>query len=152
MMCLSHRPLRRDDGPEDSARAPHRSNLVERQFVADQFASIDDYVSTFPEDVQTVLEEVRRTIRQAAPAADETISYRIPTMTLDGKHLVYFAAWKHHISLYPVPAADDAFEQEIAPYRAGKGTVRFPLRKPIPYGLIERLVALLVHQRVDTGE
>ncbi len=69
-------------------------------------------------------------------------------MTLDGKYLVHFAAWKYHIAVYPVPAADPGLEQEIAPYRAGKGTLRFPLRRPVPYDLIERLAALLVQQRV----
>ena len=116
------------------------------------FATIDDYISSFPVDVQAILEKVRRTIRNAAPAAGETISYRIPTITLDGRHLVYFAGWKHHVSLYPVPAVDEAFEQELAPYRAARATVRFPLREPIPYELIERLVALRVEQRVNSGE
>jgi uncharacterized protein YdhG (YjbR/CyaY superfamily) len=115
--------------------------------VAEQFATIDQYVGSFPEDVQIVLQEIRRRIHDVVPAAGETISYRIPTMTLAGRHLVYFAAWKHHISVYPVPAADEALQRELAPYLAGQGTVRFPLRKPIPYDLIERLVALLVQQR-----
>jgi uncharacterized protein YdhG (YjbR/CyaY superfamily) len=83
----------------------------------------------------------------AVPEVGETISYGIPTMTLHGKHLVYFGAWKHHIAVYPIPAADVAFEQEIAPYRAGQGTLRFPLRKPIPYDLIQRLATLLAEQR-----
>jgi uncharacterized protein YdhG (YjbR/CyaY superfamily) len=86
------------------------------------------------------------------PAAGETISYQMPTITFNGRYLVYFAAWKHHLSLYPVPTADDAFEQELAPYRASKGTVKFPIGKPIPYDLIERLVALLLEQRVDSEE
>jgi uncharacterized protein YdhG (YjbR/CyaY superfamily) len=111
--------------------------------VAERFATIDQYIGSFPEDVQVILEEVRRRIRDVVPEAGETISYRIPTMTLNGRHLVYFAAWKNHISVYPVPAVDESFEQELAPYRAGRGTVRFPLDKPIPYGLIERLSALL---------
>jgi uncharacterized protein YdhG (YjbR/CyaY superfamily) len=115
--------------------------------VTRQFATVDEYISSFPEEVQIILEKVRRTIRNALPEAGETISYQIPAMTLDGKRLVYFAAWKHHISLYPIPAGDEAFEQELAPYRAAKGTARFQFRKPIPYELIERLVALLVKQR-----
>jgi uncharacterized protein YdhG (YjbR/CyaY superfamily) len=118
--------------------------------MADKFASIDDYISSFPEDVQIILEQVRRTIRNAVPTAEETIRYQIPTVTLNGRHLVYFAAWKHHIGLYPVPVADEAFEQELAPYRAARGTVRFPLREPIPYDIIERLAALLVKQRVNS--
>ncbi|MGH3345019.1 MAG: iron chaperone [Carbonactinosporaceae bacterium] len=119
--------------------------------MADNFASIDDYISSFPEDVQIVLEEVRRTIRNVVPTADEAISYQIPAIKLNDRYLVYFAAWKHHIALYPIPTADEAFEQEIAPYKAGKGTLRFPFRKPIPHDLIERVVALLVKQRVDSG-
>lgn len=120
--------------------------------MAEQFATIDQYIGSFPEDVQVILEEVRRRIRDVAPEAGETISYRIPTMTLGGRHLVYFAGWKHHISVYPVPAVDESFEQELAPYLAGRGTVRFPLNKPIPYGLIERMVALLVQQRAVTPD
>lgn len=119
--------------------------------MAEQLATIDDYISSFPEDVQIVLDRVRRTIRNVVPEAGETISYKIPTITLDGKYLVYFAGWKHHISLYPLPTPDKALEQELAPYIAGKGTVKFPLREPIPYDLIERLVALLVKQRVGSS-
>lgn len=120
--------------------------------MADQFATIDEYISSFPEEIQIILEEIRRKIRNAAPAADERISYQIPTITLNGKYLVYFAAWKHHIGLYPIPRADEAFERELAPYRAAKDTVRFPLDEPIPYDLIERVVALLVKRRVGSEE
>jgi len=120
--------------------------------MADQFATVDDYIGSFPEDVQIILEKVRRTIRNVVPTGEETVSYQIPTITLNGKYLVYFAAWERHISIYPLPAADEALERDLAPYRAGKGTARFPLRKPIPYDLIERLVALLVRQRVDSGK
>lgn len=114
--------------------------------------TIDEYISACPEDVQPLLEQVRRTIRVAVPDAGETISYGMPTITLDGRDLVSFAAWKHHIGLYPLPAVDDAFAQELAPYRAVKSTVRFPLGKPLPYELIARLVALRVAQRVGSGE
>jgi uncharacterized protein YdhG (YjbR/CyaY superfamily) len=117
--------------------------------VAGQIATIDDYINSFPDDVQIILREVRSRIRAAVPAAGERISYRIPAITLNGRDLVYFAAWKHHIAVYPLPAADDAFEQELAPYRSAKGTARFPLRQPIPYDLIERLAALLAAQRTD---
>lgn len=116
------------------------------------FATIDEYIGSFPEDVQVILKEVRRRIRNAVPAAGETISYQMPTITLDGRSLVHFAAWKHHIGLYPIPAADEAFERELAPFRATKDTLRLPLREPIPYELIERLAALLVRDRADSGE
>jgi uncharacterized protein YdhG (YjbR/CyaY superfamily) len=115
--------------------------------VARQFATIEEYIGSFPEDVQAVLEEIRRRILTAVPGAGEAISYQIPAITLSGRSLVHFAGWKHHVSLYPVPAADEALEQELAPYLAGKGTVRFPLGQPIPYDLIERLAALLAQQR-----
>ncbi len=113
-----------------------------------QYTTIDDYISSCPEDIQGILTQVRQVARSTAPAADETISYGIPTLTLDGRDLVSFAAWKRHIGLYPLPAVDDALAQELAPYRAAKSTVRFPLNKPIPYDLIARLVALHVQQRL----
>ena len=115
--------------------------------MAAQITTVDEYIASCPDDVQEKLGEIRRRLRGAVPDAGETISYGIPTMTLHGRHLVYFGAWKHHIAVYPVPAADQALEQEIAPYRAGKGTLRFPLRKPIPYDLIERLAPTRAVQR-----
>jgi uncharacterized protein YdhG (YjbR/CyaY superfamily) len=117
--------------------------------VADEYASIDEYIASFPEDVQIMLEEIRQTVRDVVPTAKETMSYRIPTFTLNDRHLVYFAGWKRHIALYPVPDADEALSRELAPYRASKGTLRFPLNRPVPYELIRRLVALLVTQRAS---
>jgi len=117
--------------------------------VADQVAAtVDEYIESFPPDVQAELQELRRRLRAAAPGSGETISYKIPTITVGGRALVYFAGWKTYLSVYPVPAADESFERELAPYRAGKGTLRFPLGRVIPDGLIERLVTLLVEQRV----
>jgi uncharacterized protein YdhG (YjbR/CyaY superfamily) len=115
--------------------------------VSHKFASVDEYIRSFPADVQAILEEVRRTIRRAVPTAQETISYQIPTVTLDGSSLLYFAGWKHHISLYPAPTGDEAFERELAPYRSAKSTLKFAVRKPIPYDLIERVVAQRVEER-----
>lgn len=112
-----------------------------------QFTTIDKYIASFPADVQVILAQVRRTILDVVPDAGEMISYQIPTVTLGGKHLVYFAGWKNHISVYPLPAADPDLERDLAPYLSGKGTARFPLRRPVPYDLIRRLVALLVAQR-----
>ena len=117
--------------------------------MADTFTTIDDYIGSFPDDVQVILKEVRHTIRNAAPSAQETISYQMPTLRLHGRNLVHFAAWKHHVGLYPIHTADEALEQELAPYRATKATVRFLLREPIPYDLIERLVVLLVSSRPE---
>ena len=112
-----------------------------------QPATVDDYIRSVPEGARPVLERVRQAIRTAAPEATETISYNMPTYLLGGRHLVHLAAWKRHLSLYPVPAGDEAFEQEIAAYRAARSTARFPLGKPIPYDLIGRMVAFLVEER-----
>ncbi len=109
-----------------------------------QFTTIDEYISTFPEDTQIILENMRQAIRKAAPQAVETISYNIPTFDLNGKHLVFFAGWKHHISLYPIPAGDEAFQQQISHYKRVKSTVQFPLGKPVPYDLVENIVTLLI--------
>ncbi len=112
-----------------------------------QPGNIDDYISTFPPDVQSRLEQVRRAMHRAVPAAGEAISYRIPTLTLDDRSLVYFAGWKDHLSVYPVPAGDEAFQEEVARYHTGKGTLHFPYQDPIPYDLIEQLAGLLAEQR-----
>lgn len=107
--------------------------------------SIDDYIAAFPPDVQDMLQRVRATIRRAAPGAEETIRYQIPTFTLNG-NLVHFAAYKHHIGLYPAPRGDAGFERELARYAGGKGTVRFPLDQAIPYDLIRRIVRFRVEE------
>jgi uncharacterized protein YdhG (YjbR/CyaY superfamily) len=109
--------------------------------------SVDDYIAEFPADVQETLQALRRTIHETLPGAGEKISYRIPTITVDGRWVVYFAGWKDHISLYPVPDVDPETAEAIAPYRSGKGTLRFPLDQPMPYELITRLVRLLAAQR-----
>ncbi|MFC7848472.1 iron chaperone [Arthrobacter sp. NPDC057388] len=111
------------------------------------FGSVDEYIAQFPADVQEILQEIRRRCRDAVPGSGEMISYGIPTVTLDGKYVVYFAGWSHHISVYPAPSGDDAFRADIAPFLAGKGTLKFPLGKPVPYGLIERTAALLAAER-----
>jgi uncharacterized protein YdhG (YjbR/CyaY superfamily) len=101
--------------------------------------NIDEYIAGFSPDVQTILETIRQTIRHAAPDAQETISYRMPAFTLKGI-LVYFAAFKNHIGLYPPMTGDSKLEKAISPYAGEKGNLRFPLDQPIPYPLIERIV------------
>ena len=101
---------------------------------------IDEYIAGFPQDVQEKLEKVRMTIKKAAPGAEETISYKIPTFNFQGKYLIYFAAYKKHIALYPAPIGIEEFKEEIAPYESGKGTLQFPLDKPIPFDLIRKIV------------
>ncbi|MEV0250768.1 DUF1801 domain-containing protein [Nocardia sp. NPDC050712] len=111
--------------------------------MAEQPADIDSYIAGFEEPVRDILAGIRRTIAQALPAASEAISYQIPTFKLDGHNVVHFAGWKGHVSLYPIPAGDAAFEEAIAPYRAGKGTLKFELGEPVPYDLIAQVATRL---------
>lgn len=107
--------------------------------------TIDEYISAFPPDVQAILQRIRRTVQQAAPGARETISYQMPAFKLHGV-LIYFAAWKHHLGLYPPVRGDERLEKAVAPYAGEKGNLQFPLDRPIPYGLIEQIVTLRVKQ------
>ena len=102
--------------------------------------NIHEYITGFPEDVQKKLEQIRTTIKNAAPDAEETISYAIPTFKLDGSYVVYFAGFKNHISLYPAPRENEAFKKELSIFKGGKGTVQFPLHTPIPLNLITKIV------------
>jgi uncharacterized protein YdhG (YjbR/CyaY superfamily) len=102
--------------------------------------SIDDYIAGFPPETQRVLLEVRAVIRGAAPAATETISYSIPTFDLNGRHLVHFAGFAHHIGFYPTPRGVEQFEAELSRYKQGRGSVQFPLDQPMPLDLIRRIV------------
>ena len=112
------------------------------------FKTIDEYIRTFPKDVQTILEKMRKTIREAAPGAVETISYQMPTFKLNGKGLVYFAAFKNHIGFYPIPSGVEAFEKELSPYKQGKGSVQFPIDQPVPYDLVRRIVTFRVNENL----
>ncbi|HJQ38543.1 MAG TPA: DUF1801 domain-containing protein [Thermoanaerobaculia bacterium] len=102
--------------------------------------NIDEYIDGFPAEVQKVLQKIRMTIRKTAPKAEEAISYAIPTYKLDGKPLIYFAAFKKHVSVYPAPRGAKEFQEELKIYAGGKGTVQFPLDAPIPHELIRRIV------------
>jgi uncharacterized protein YdhG (YjbR/CyaY superfamily) len=106
---------------------------------------IDSYIAQFPPEVQAILEKVRATIRNAAPEAEETISYKMPSFKQHGI-LVHFAAWKEHIGLYPPISGNKTLEKAVARYAGPKGNLQFPLNEPIPYELIERIVKLRVKQ------
>jgi len=110
--------------------------------------NIDEYIAGCPKDVQEILEKVRTTIRNAAPEAGETISYQMPTFTLKG-NLVHFAAHKQHIGFYPTPSGIEKFKDELSVYVWAKGSVQFPLEKPIPYDLISRMVAFRVKENLE---
>jgi uncharacterized protein YdhG (YjbR/CyaY superfamily) len=113
--------------------------------------NIDEYIAGFPKEVQVILEEIRTTIRKAAPEAEEAIKYRMPTFTLKG-NLVHFAAFKNHIGFYPIPTGIEAFKKELSQYKGGKGSVQFPLDKPIPFDLINRIVKFRVRENLERAE
>ena len=112
---------------------------------------IDEYIAGFPNDVQKILEKIRTTIRKAAPDAEETIKYGMPTFTLNG-NLVHFAAFKKHIGLYPAPTGTQKFNKELSVYENAKSSVRFPLDKPIPLDLISRIVKFRVKKNLERAE
>jgi uncharacterized protein YdhG (YjbR/CyaY superfamily) len=122
-------------------------NIIKGEIMAGSksgFNSIDEYVATFPADVQKILEEVRATIKAAAPEAEEKISYQMPTFTLNGGNLVHFAAFKKHIGFYPTPNGIEAFQKELSVYTGAKGSTQFPLDKPMPLKLIRKIVKFRV--------
>jgi len=110
--------------------------------------NISAYIADFPADVQEKLEAMRATIKKAAPNAEETIKYAIPTFTLNG-NLVHFAAFKNHIGFYPAPTGIKAFEKELAPYPQGKGSIQFPFDKPMPLALVSKIVKYRVKQNSE---
>jgi len=110
--------------------------------------TIDEYIAGFPNDVQDILQKIRMTIRRAAPESEETISYKMPAFTLNG-NLVYFAGFEKHIGFYPIPTGIDKFKKELSVYKQGKGSVQFPLDKPIPYNLISKIVKFRVKENLD---
>jgi uncharacterized protein YdhG (YjbR/CyaY superfamily) len=115
------------------------------------FVSIDEYIVTFPEETQKILEELRATIKAAAPDAEERISYHIPTFALKG-NLVHFAAWKKHIGFYPTSSGTRAFKHELSIYEGAKGSVKFPIDKPLPLELISKIVKFRVAENLKNAE
>ncbi len=113
--------------------------------------NIDDYIAGFPENIQAILEKIRTTIRKAAPNAEQTIKYRMPTFTLKG-NLVHFAAFKKHIGFFPTPTGIEKYKKELSAYKGAKGSVQFPLDKPIPYGLIGKIVKFRVKENLERAE
>lgn len=114
--------------------------------------SIDEYIANFPDDVQQLLREIRSVIRETAPGATETISYDMPAFHLNGTHLIYFAAWKKHVSLYPVTEKIvQALPTELSGYKGTKGSVHFPLNKPMPLDLIRKITELRVAENREAA-
>ncbi len=112
------------------------------------FNSIDEYIASFPKDIQKIMKQVRATIKTAAPNAEEKISYQMPTFTLNGKYLVYFAGWKTHIAFYGAPRGNAEFKEDLSVYETGQGTLKFPLDKPMPLKLITKIVKFRVTENL----
>jgi len=113
--------------------------------------SIDEYLASFPAEVRETLQQIRQAIRRAAPQAEERISYRMPTFYLEG-NLVHFAAYRKHIGFYPSPSGIEAFRDELSAYVFSKGAVQFPLDRPIPYTLIEKITRFRVEENKKRAE
>lgn len=109
---------------------------------------IDEYIAGFPTETQEILEQIRATIKKAAPGAEETIKYAMPTFTLKG-NLIHFAAFKNHIGLYPAPMGIEAFKKELSVYKGAKGSVQFPIDKPMPLNLISKIVKFRVKKNLE---
>ena len=105
-----------------------------------RFSSVDAYIASFPPDIQMLLDDVRSTVRKAAPGATERISYGVPAYHYKGEPVVYFGGFKKHIGIFATPEAQQEFQQELSDYKQGKGSVKFPFAKPLPLSLITRIV------------
>ena len=113
-----------------------------------EFTSIEAYIATFPKDVQKTMKQLRETIKAAAPQAEEKISYQMPTFTLNGKYLVYFAGWKTHIAFYGAPRGNAEFKEDLSAYETGAGTLKFLLAEPLPFDLITKIVKFRVAENL----
>ena len=116
-----------------------------------RFTSTNEYISTFPEEIQKILQELRKTIKAAAPEAQEKISYQMPAFDLKG-NLVWFAAFKNHIGFYPMPSGIQAFKKDFSVYEGSKGAIRFPLDKPLPLKLVSKVVKFRVAENLKKAE
>ena len=112
------------------------------------FTSMDEYIAACPEETHERLQEIRAAVKKIAPDAKEKISYQIAAFELNGKNIIHFAGWKKHISLYPIPAGDEAFEEEVSKYADGKGTMKLPLDEPIPMKLVNKVIKLHLAQNL----
>jgi uncharacterized protein YdhG (YjbR/CyaY superfamily) len=115
------------------------------------FTSIDEYIATFPEETQKILQELRAAIKAAAPGAEEKISYQMPAFALNGI-LVYFAALKNHIGFYPTSSGTQAFKQDLSMYEGSKGSIKFPIDQPLPLDLISKIVKFRVAENLKKAE
>jgi len=116
------------------------------------FQSIDEYIAACPEQAHERLQQIRTAVKKLAPQAKERISYEMAAFELNGKNIIHFAGWKKHVSLYPLPAGEEAFEQEVSKYVDGKGTVKFPLDEPMPMKLVNKIIKLHLAQNLKMAK
>jgi uncharacterized protein YdhG (YjbR/CyaY superfamily) len=117
-----------------------------------KFSSIDEYISTFPEQTQKALEEICATVKSLVPNAEEHISYNMPAFKVNGEYFIHFAAWKNHIGMYPIPAGNEAFQKQIEPYRSAKSSLNLPLDKPMPTKLIEKVIKFRIAENLKDAK
>ena len=113
------------------------------------FTSIDNYIATFPEDVQKIMQQLRETIKAAAPGVEEAISYNMPTFNLAGKYLVYFAGWKTHIEFYGATRGNAKFKEDLSAYETGQGTLKFSLAETLPLDLVTKIVKFRAAENLE---
>lgn len=111
--------------------------------------NIDEYIAAFPPEIQKKMKQIRSLIKKLIPKVEESISYQIPTFKINGKHVVYFAAYKNFISVYPAPRENPEFKKELSQYEGGKGTVQFPHDQPIPLDLVKRIIQFRAAQTAE---
>ena len=114
-----------------------------------KFTSIDEYISTFPENAQKALKEIRAAIKATVPAAEEYISYNMPAFKVNGEYFVHFSAWKNHIVMYPIPEGNEAFQKESLKYKSAKSSLNFLLDKPMPLKFIEKVVKFRIAENLQ---
>lgn len=114
-----------------------------------KFNSVDEYISTFPEDTQKALEEIRATIKATVPAAEEFISYNMPAFKVNGEYFSHFSAWKNHIGMYPIPEGNEAFQKEVQKYKGAKSSLNFPLDEPMPLKFIVKVVKFRIAENLQ---
>ena len=117
-----------------------------------KYTSINEYILTLPENAQNAMGEIIATIKAKVPNAEEHISYNMPAFKVNGEYFVHFSAWKNHIGMYPIPAGNEAFQKQIEPYRSAKSSLNFPLDKPIPIKLIEKVIKFRVAENLKSAK
>ena len=117
-----------------------------------KFTSINEYVSSFPENAQKAMSEIIATIKAKVPNAEGHISYNMPAFKVNGEYFIHFSAWKNHIGMYPIPAGDEAFQKEVESYRSAKSSLNFPLDKPMPVKLIEKVIKFRIAENLQDAK